>query len=99
MSSYLRAATAGFLVFGLLIGPVVAQEKQTIAAEARAGEVWSVSVARDNRTLALARGFSGAGGAIVLWDLVANTKEVLAEEEKAVLTVAFAPDGQRLAAG
>jgi WD40 repeat protein len=74
-------------------------EKGKLLPEQRAGEVWAVSLARDGRTMAVARGFSDAGAAVQLWDLTEGTKKAIFESPKVVHAVAFSPDGQRLATG
>jgi WD40 repeat protein len=85
------------VLLALLAAPAGAQQK--IAPEARTGEPWALSVSPDGRKLAAACGFHEAGGTLVVWDLVAGSKTVVAQPKRGLLTVAFSPDGTHLAAG
>src|SRR5262249_43568360 len=63
------------------------------------GEIWSVAVSPDGKTLAVGSGGLRDSGDLVLWDLTSKKQTEFHKTAKAVRIVMFSPDGKTLATG
>src|SRR5262245_26194014 len=89
--------------------PVVADEPASYDAQAITlaggadGEVWSVALSPDGKTLAAGSGGqrqqANSTGSLVLWDVATGKPRAVLPTVRAVRWVAYSPDGGTLATG
>src|SRR5262249_2669879 len=84
--------------------PTAAEEKEELIyfGQAKdlptaAGQVWSVALSPEGKTLAVASGMGDKPGAVTIWDVPTKSIRAIVHEKLGVRSVAFSPDGKMLA--
>src|SRR5262245_1146573 len=104
LGTAVRACVA-VLAFVLQPSPVLAQqgeEESSYFGPARelptaAGQVWSVALSPDGKTLAVASGMPDKPGALSIWDVPAKNIRARVYDQLGIRAVHFSPDGKTLA--
>jgi WD40 repeat protein/beta-lactamase regulating signal transducer with metallopeptidase domain len=81
----------------ILAQPPALFEPRPTPFQREAGEVWSVTLSPDGKTLAVVSGLGDKPGALTLWDVATGKALATVHEKNGLRWVTFSPDGKLLA--